>query len=73
VNGKPTPVTSDGLGLMLIHPNCTGPCDIDLAYNGGWELQACRWLSLLTLLAMLLICTVPSLRRRLLALMSLRG
>jgi hypothetical protein len=73
VNGKATPITPDGLGLMLIHPNCSGQCDIDLAYNGGWELQACRWLSLLTLVAMLLICAVPSLRLRVLALMYLRS
>ena len=52
-NGKPAAITSDGLGLQIIQPDCNGPCDIRLVYDGGWELRLCRWASALTILGLL--------------------
>jgi hypothetical protein len=50
-NGKGIPVRRDGLGLMWLDSPCAGPCEIELEYSGGWELRLCRWISALTLLA----------------------
>jgi len=47
-------VRPDGIGLMVVDPNCTGDCEITLEYDGGWELRLCRAASggvLLVLLA----------------------
>jgi hypothetical protein len=49
-NGKSVPILRDGLGLMWLDSPCAGPCEIQLAYNGGWELLLCRWISVVTLL-----------------------
>lgn len=45
-SGRTIPIHRDGLGLMWL--SCTGACDISLDYNGGVELNLCRWLSYLT-------------------------
>jgi hypothetical protein len=42
-------VRKDGLGLMWLRPECNGPCEVQLEYDGGWELRLCRWLSYLAL------------------------
>jgi len=39
----------DDLGLIRIRSGCQKPCDIELVYDGGWELRLLRWLSLFTL------------------------
>jgi hypothetical protein len=44
-NGVPRPLYRDGLGLMWLRPNCAGACRIELAYDGGFELRACRVVS----------------------------
>ena len=50
-NGKALPVLRDGLGFLLLRPNCEGGCEIELTYDGGWEFLLCRLLSYLTLIA----------------------
>ncbi len=50
-NGKPARITRDGIGLVTIHPQCAGPCEVELSWDGGWERRACRILSLLVMLA----------------------
>jgi len=50
-NGKPARITRDGIGLLTIHPECTGPCEINLHWDGGLERRVCRILSLLVILA----------------------
>lgn len=49
VAGKPQKVFKDGLGLMWLHPDCNGACEVVLDYDGGWELRICRWLSWLAI------------------------
>jgi hypothetical protein len=61
VNGKSAKVLQDGLGMMWLKPNVTGPCAIQLDYNGGFELIACRIISILTLVA---LTTAYVMRRR---------
>ncbi len=50
-NGKSVPILRDGLGLMWLDSPCEGACEVQLEYNGGWELNLCRWISALTLVA----------------------
>ena len=45
VNSTERPVAEDGLGQMYIEPNCSGPCSIDLFYDGGLEMRIARWIS----------------------------
>ena len=53
VNGMAQPARRDGLGLLLIEPDCSGPCQIDLSFDGGFEATMTRWLSILTSLGVL--------------------
>lgn len=57
------PVTSDGLGMIVLHPSCAGQCAIDLDYDGGTELRLARACRMGALLALLLLAAVPLLRR----------
>ncbi|MDQ6708705.1 MAG: hypothetical protein M3Z85_22330 [Acidobacteriota bacterium] len=50
VNGSRRRVTFDSLGLMVIEPDCDGPCVVELMYDGGVEMRIAHWLSLLALL-----------------------
>ncbi len=50
VNGKPTPVSRDGLGLMVVRPNCAGACRVEMSYDGGAERKACLIASVLALI-----------------------
>jgi hypothetical protein len=54
VNGAPQPLVRDGLGLMIVKPDCSGPCTIDLSFDGGAEYKAARVASWLAALAALL-------------------
>jgi hypothetical protein len=54
-NGAAIPVTSDGLGLMVLHPHCSGPCTIDLEYDGGTEMRLARMCRILAAMACLAI------------------
>jgi hypothetical protein len=54
VNGQARQIEADGLGLMLIRPQCNGPCDVELDYDGGWELRICRYLSFAAIASLLL-------------------
>jgi hypothetical protein len=67
VAGKSQPVFKDGLGLMWLRPACTGPCEIVLDYDGGWEIRICRWLSWLALAALVVQFVRPALTSKRLA------
>jgi hypothetical protein len=55
VNGRNLPVLRDGLGLMWMKPECAGPCQIRMDYDGGWHLRLLRWLSFAAMAALLLV------------------
>lgn len=64
-NGQRRTVYKDGLGLMWLRPECHGPCQIDLDYNGGWALWLCRGLSYAAIAAIILAIPAARLRSRL--------
>jgi len=53
-NGAPQPLVRDGLGLMIVKPDCSGPCTIDLSFDGGAEYKVARVASWVAALAALL-------------------
>jgi hypothetical protein len=55
VNGRARPIEPDWLGLMWIRPECNGPCNAELDYDGGWELRICRYLSFAAMASLFLI------------------
>jgi hypothetical protein len=40
VNGQPRRVWKDKLGQMVVEPRCSGPCMVDLTWDGGVEMLA---------------------------------
>ena len=55
VGNRPVPVWKDGLGLMWLRPECIGPCEVQLDYDGGWELRFCRYLSFMAMAALVVV------------------
>ncbi len=51
VNGARRRISADGLGLMVIEPECEGPCRIELTYTGGLEMRLAKLASWGALLA----------------------
>ncbi len=51
--GARRPVGQDGIGLMVIDPQCKGQCIVDLTYDGGLEMQLARAACLAALLGCL--------------------
>jgi hypothetical protein len=49
-NGQGVPITRDGIGLMVLHPQCQGRCDILLNFDGGAQRRICLGLSVLVML-----------------------
>ena len=49
--GEARRVWQDKLGQMAVEPLCNGACTVELAYDGGLEQHAARWLSALAFLA----------------------
>jgi hypothetical protein len=47
-------IKKDGLGLMWFQPKCNGSCDVELDYDGGWELRICRFISIAAITGLLL-------------------
>lgn len=59
--GMPVAVHRDGLGLLWLDPGCHGRCEVQLDYDGGWELRITRWISFIAFAALLF---APPLWRR---------
>lgn len=55
VLGRERPIARDGLGLMVIRPDCQGPCEVELSYERDLEKTACLALSGCMLLACLAV------------------
>ena len=45
VGGEPRRVFSDELELLVVDPECSGRCVIELIYDGGMEARILRWLN----------------------------
>ena len=48
-NGRPALATRDGIGLLTLHPQCDGRCEIDLSFDGGAQRRICLGLSVLVM------------------------
>jgi hypothetical protein len=59
-NGQAVPLHRDGLGLMWLDPQCHGPCEVRLDYDGGWEMRLSRCASFTALGALLFIALVQA-------------
>jgi hypothetical protein len=53
VDGVRQPTFADGLGMLVIRPDCRGPCEIELSFDGGLEAKVTRYLSILTMLGVI--------------------
>jgi hypothetical protein len=49
VGGVARPIRSDGLGLTIVEPQCSGACEVQLIYDGSREMKAALWISRLSL------------------------
>jgi len=47
-NGRPVPVSADGLGFLLISPGCSGECEVQLTWSPGKEVPIAIAVSVLT-------------------------
>ncbi|MGO9229902.1 MAG: hypothetical protein ACLQKA_11945 [Bryobacteraceae bacterium] len=54
-NGRRLRVYGDGIGQMVIEPDCSGPCHFWLRYTGGWEHKATRAMSLAAMLVAMVL------------------
>jgi hypothetical protein len=52
--GKAASITPDGLAQMVVHADCSGSCEVDLSYDGGWEGKLTRLASVITILGVAL-------------------
>ncbi|HTS76464.1 MAG TPA: hypothetical protein VMG40_09690 [Bryobacteraceae bacterium] len=64
VNGRAEPVHRDGLGSMFLDPRCSGPCEVQLDYSGGAELNIFRGISYAALSVFVIACAVRLTRKR---------
>jgi len=63
VANRAVEIRRDGLGLMWLRPECSGLCELQLDYDGGWELRLCRFFSF-GAMAMLMALVLRLLRSR---------
>jgi hypothetical protein len=56
--GRAVPITRDGLGLMVLKPDCQGDCSIEMRYDGGLELKFMRILSAMAACSTLIYCAM---------------
>jgi hypothetical protein len=63
VGGSPQQVYADGLGFLVVKPDCQGSCDFTLWYDGGPEWRVTSMISIATMLLVLLLA-LRSLWRR---------
>ena len=45
VDGQARPIRGDTLGQIVVEPHCSGPCTVQLLWDGGLEAWIARWVS----------------------------
>jgi uncharacterized membrane protein YfhO len=55
VNGVEQRIVEDALGMMVIDPQCSGSCTIDLSFEDDVEMRIARVLQVMCILACLLL------------------
>ena len=63
-NGRTVPLRADGLGLIWLAPDCQGSCELELDYDGGWELRLSRYISFAAIAMLVLLPLGLALFRR---------
>jgi hypothetical protein len=63
-NERPTPVLRDAIGLMYIDPEVSGPCQIEIFYDGGIEMRAARAIGIVTALLLVITSVYSVLKKR---------
>jgi hypothetical protein len=61
-NGEPRRIHEDGLGQMVVDPECAGRCVVDLTYDGGMEMFVAKLISYSTILLAIAWILVSRLR-----------
>jgi hypothetical protein len=51
IHGTRQPISADGLGFILIRPECQGDCEIELRWTGAWDWWIALAISLVSLAA----------------------
>jgi len=64
VNGEPRKTWADALGQVVVEPDCSGSCTVDLVWDGGTEMRVARSLSPAALLGAILWIVGERLWRR---------
>jgi len=64
VAGETRPIRSDGLGMMVIAPECDGTCTVELTYDGGIEMRLAQLASGLSVLGGFAWLTISRMRGR---------
>jgi len=64
VRGAARRTWADKLGQMVVEPRCSGPCTVDLTYDGGTEMLVARWIAGLALACGILWVVGRSIARR---------
>lgn len=64
INGQARATSADGLGFILIRPECQGNCEITLTWTGPPDLRLCAWISGAALVPVAVLLFVPHLRPR---------
>lgn len=62
--GHDTALHADGLGLMWLVPACQGPCELELDYDGGWELRLSRYISFAVLAMLVALPIIVAVKHR---------
>jgi hypothetical protein len=60
VSGSGRRIESDALGMMVIHPGCTGRCTVEIFYDGGSEMRIATIARLISLTVWLLLLLGPA-------------
>ncbi len=65
VNSAPRPIRSDGMGFMVVDPQCNGKCDLQMVYDGGLEMKIANYVRGAAILVILMLLFVPAVQRAL--------
>jgi hypothetical protein len=63
VGSSGIPLEKDGLGLVWLDPRCQGPCEVQLNYDGGWELRLGHHLSFAAMVTLLVLSLAGAWKR----------
>ncbi len=63
-NGRPVRLYGDPLGQIVVEPNCSGACRVELVYDGGHQMRLARAVAWAALFTGVAVCLAPVVGRR---------